>query len=140
MYQKRSRTILSIVIILTVAIIALTLKPEVVEGAIDHKTITGKKNSISHTIVIITNTDLIVKAEEFKEDFKNSTSIDNQLAHRLESWYDEIDYLISVRTGDKSMAYFVDRKDFNRGDIGARIRFKILRFKASAIQITKILG
>ena len=140
MFQKRSRIILSVAIILTTAIIALTLKPEVVEGAVDHKTITSKRNSISHTIVIITDTALIVKAEEFKEDFKNSTSIDNQLAHRLESWYDEIDYLVSVRTGDKGMAYFVDRKDFNRVDIGARIRFKILRFKTSTIQITKILG
>jgi DNA-directed RNA polymerase subunit E'/Rpb7 len=125
---------------LTAAIIALTLKPEVVEGAVDHKTITGKRNSISHTIVIITDTDLIIKVEEFKEDFKNFTSIDNQLAHRLESWYDEIDYLVSVRTNDESMAYFVDREDFNRVAIGDRIRFKILRFKTSTIQITKILG
>ncbi len=109
------------------------------DGVVDHKAITGTRDSISYTIVTITETEVIVKDEEFNEDFKVSTTINETLAHRLDSWYDEINYIISVRTGDETVAYFVSREDFNKVDNGGRIRYTILRFKSTTIRIIKIL-
>jgi len=139
MIQKRSLAILLAAAVLISAVGYLALRPTKAEGAVDHKTITGTRDSMSYTIVTITDTEVIVKDEEFNEDFKVSTTINETLAHRLDSWYDEINYIISVRTGDETVAYFVSREDFNKVDIGGRIRYTILRFKTTTIRIIKIL-
>jgi len=139
MFQKRSIVILLTAAVLISAVGYLALRPTRAEGVVDHKTITGTRDSISYTIVTITDTEVIVKDEEFNEDFKVSTTINETLAHRLDSWYDEINYIISVRTGDETVPYFVSREDFNKGDIGGRIRYTILRFKTTTIRRIKIL-
>ena len=139
MFQKRSLVILLTAAVLISAVSYLAFRPTKAEGVVDHKTITGTRDSISYTIIIITDTGVIVKDEEFNEDFMGSNTINETLAHRLDSWYDEIHYLISVRTGDETVAYFVSREDFNKVDIGGRIRFIVLRFKTTTIRIMKIL-
>ena len=140
MFEKRSLAILLVAVVLISVVGYLAFKPTRAEGVVDHKTITGARDSMSYTIVTITDTGIIVKDEEFNEDFESSTTINETLAHRLDSWYDEIHYLISVRTGDETIAYFVSREDFNKVDIGGRIRFIVLRFKTTTIRILKMLN
>jgi hypothetical protein len=139
MFEKRSFAIILSTVILISAVSYIAFRPTRAEGVIDHKTITGSRDSMSYTIVIITDTGVIVEDEEFEEDFMSFTTINETLAHRLDSWYDEIKYHISVRTGDETRAYFVNRIDFNKVDINCIIIFIILRFKTNTIRILKIL-
>lgn len=77
---------------------------------------------------------------EFSGEFEASTAVSEDLAHRLASWYDEVNYLVSVRSGGETMAYFVSREDFNRVDVGCGIRFSVLRFRAASIRVIEVLG
>jgi hypothetical protein len=129
MYRNRS------LVILFAAVGYLALRPASAEGVVDHKAITGTRDSTSHTIATITDTGINVEDSEFAEDFTDSTVVDDALAHRLDSMYDEIKYIVSVRTGEGTMAYFVTREDYNSADIGDTIRFEILRFKTTTIRI-----
>jgi hypothetical protein len=140
MYRTRTTTILLATAVLIAALGYLTLRPTSAEGVVDHKAITGTRDSTSHTIATITGTGTNVQDPEFAEDLKDSTSVDDALAHRLDSMYDEIRYIVSVRTSEGTMAYFVNREDYNRTDVDDTIRFEILRFKTTTIRIKQILG
>jgi hypothetical protein len=135
MYRNRSLVILLAAAVLIAALGYLALRPTSAEGVIDHKAITGTKDSTSHTIATITDTGINVEDPEFGEELKDSTTVDDALAHRLDSMYDEINYLVSVRTSEGTMAYFVTREDYNRADVDDTIRFEILRFKTTTIRI-----
>lgn len=140
MYRTRTTTILLAIAVLIAALGYLAFRPTSAEGVVDHKAITGTRDSTSHTIATITDTGINVKDPEFAEDLNDSTTVDDALAHRLDSMYDEIKYIVSVRTSEGAMAYFVNREDYNRVGVGDDIRFEILRFKTTAIRITQILG
>ena len=116
----------------------LALGPVTAEGTVDHKAITGTRGSTSHTIITITDTGVNVKDQEFAADFNESTTVDDALAHKLDSWYDEIKYVVSARTDEGTMAYFTDREGFNKARVGDRIRFEILRFRTTTIRIKKV--
>lgn len=138
MYRNRSLVILLVVTAMIISASYLALRPATVEGVVDHKAITGTRDSTSHTLVTITDTEINVKDQEFATDFNASTIVDDTLAQKLYSWYDEIKYVLSARTSDGTMAYFTNREDFNKAQIGDRIRFEILRFKTTTIRIKKI--
>ena len=140
MYRTRTTTILLATAVLIAALGYLALRPASAEGVVDHKAITGTRDSTSHTIATITDTGINVKDPEFAEDLKDSTTVDDALAHRLDSMYDEIKYIVSVRTSEGTMAYFVTREDYNRADVDDTIRFETLRFKTTTIRITQVLG
>ena len=138
MTRNRSLAILFIAVVLISAAGYLTLGPVTAEGTVDHKAITGTRDSTSHTIVTITDTGINVKDPKFAADFNASTTVDDALAHKLDSWYDEIKYVVSARTDEGTMAYFTDRESFNKALVGDRIRFEILRFKTTTIRIKKV--
>ena len=140
MPRNRSLAILFAVAVLISAAGYLALGPKTAEGTVDHKAITGTRSSTSHTIVTITDTGINVKDQEFAADFNASTAVDDALAHKLDSWYDEIRYVVSARTGEGTMAYFTDRESFNKALVGDRIRFEILRFKTTTIRIKKVFN
>lgn len=135
MYRNRSLAILLVVAVLIAAVGYIILRPASAEGVVDHKAITGTRDSTSQTIVTITDTSINVKDPEFVEDFNASPTVDKALDHRLKSMYDKISYIISVRTSEGTMAYFATREDYNSVDIGDEIRFEILRFKTTTIRI-----
>jgi hypothetical protein len=135
MYRTRTTTILLATAVLFAAVGYMALRPTSADGVVDFKAITGTRDSTSHTIATITDTGINVKDPEFTEDLKTSTTVDDALAHRLDSMYDEIKYIVSVRTAEGTMAYFVTREDYNRVGVGAHIRFEILRFKTTTIRI-----
>jgi hypothetical protein len=135
MNRTRTTTILLAIAVLIAALGYIALRPASAEGVVDHKAITGTRNSTSHTIATITDTGINVEDPEFAEDLKTSTTVDDALAHRLDSMYDEIKYIVSVRTSEGTMAYFVTREDYNSADVGDTIRFEILRFKTTTIRI-----
>ena len=140
MYRTRTTTILLAAAVLIAALGYLALRPTSAEGVVDHKAITGTRDSTSYTIMRMTDTGTIVKDSEFEGDFEASTTVDDALAYKLDSRYDEVRYIVSVRTGEGTMAYFVTREDYNRTDVDDSIRFEILRFKTTTIRITQILG
>jgi len=139
MSQNRSLVVLVAAAVLISAVGYLVFRPARAEGVVDHKAITGARGSMSSTIVTFTDAGVAVKDEEFNGDFEVSTTVTEALAHRLGSWYDEVNYLVSMRSGGETMAYFVSREDFNKVDVGGRIRFIPLSFKATSIRILKIL-
>ena len=134
MYRNRTTTILIIAAVLIAAVGYLALRPESAEGVVDHKAITGTRDSTSHTIATITDTGINAQDPEFAEDL-TSTTVDDALAHRLDSMYDEIKYIVSMRTDEGTMAYFVTREDYNCVEVGDVIRFEILRFKTTTIRV-----
>jgi hypothetical protein len=135
MYRNRSLAILLAAAVLIAAVGYIALRPASAEGVVDHKAITGTRGSTSHTIATITDTGINIEDPEFAEDLKTSTTVDDALAHRLDSTYDEIKYIVSVRTSEGTTAYFVTREDYNNADVGDTIRFEILRFKTTSIRI-----
>jgi hypothetical protein len=138
MTRNRSLAILLAAAVLIAAAGYLALGPVTAEGTVDHKAITGTRDSTSHTIVTITDTGINVEDQEFAADFNAPATVDDALAHRLDSWYDEVRYVVSARTGEGTMAYFTDREGFNKARVGDRIRFEILRFKTTTIRIKKV--
>ena len=138
MPRNRSPAMLFAAAVLIAAAGYLALGPVTAEGTVDHKAITGTRGSTSHTIITITDTGVNVKDQEFAADFNESTTVDDALAHKLDSWYDEIKYVVSARTDEGTMAYFTDREGFNKARVGDRIRFEILRFRTTTIRIKKV--
>jgi hypothetical protein len=138
MFQERNYFVLIIIVVTLLVSGYLYFKPVTAEGIVDHKAITGIQSSTSKTIVTFTDTDNHVKDPEFKDDFA-STTIDENLAHKLQSWYTDVKYVISVRNDAGTLAYFTTREDFNKADVGDMIRFKISRFRITTIEIVKIL-
>jgi hypothetical protein len=138
MMRGRSLAFLLAIAVISAAIGYLALKPVSAEGIVDHKAITGTRGSTSYTITTVTDTGINVNDPDFAEDLKDSTTVDDDLAYRLDSMYDEINYIVSIRTGGETMAYFVTREDYNKVGIGDDIRYEILKFKTTAIRIKRI--
>lgn len=125
--------------VLVLAVGYLVLRPVAVEGVVDHMAVTGVRGSMSSTVVKFTEAGVVVEDGEFEGEFDASAVVSEELAHRLASWYDEVSYLVSVRSGGEAMAYFVSREDFNRVDVGCGVRFSVLRFRAASIRVIEIL-
>ena len=135
--MPRNRSLMALLAVAALILVAgyLVLKPETLEGTINYKAISGVRDSTSYTIMRMTDNGIIVKDSEFEGDFEASAAVDDDLAYRLDSRYDEVRYIVSVRTGEGAMAYFVTREDYNSADVGDTIRFEILRFQTTAIRI-----
>ena len=139
MSRQRSFAIFVAAAVLVSAVSYLVLRLAAVEGVVDHMAITGARGSMSSTVVTFSDAGVTVEDGEFEGEFEASAGVSEDLAHRLASWYDEVSYLVSVRSGGEAMAYFVSREDFNRVDVGCGIRFSVLRFRAASIRVIEIL-
>ena len=135
--MPRNRSLMALLAVAALILVAgyLVLKPETLEGTINYKAISGVRDSTSYTIMRMTDNGIIVKDSEFEGDFEASAAVDDALAYKLDSRYDEVRYIVSVRTGEGATAYFVTREDYNSADVGDTIRFEILRFQTTAIRI-----
>ena len=140
MPRNRSLAALLAVAVLISAVGYLVLRPETLVGTVNYKAISGTRDFTSYTIMRMTDTGTIVKDSEFEGDFEASAAVDDTMAYKLDSHYDEVRYIVSVRTSEGAMAYFVSREDFNKAKVGDRVKFEILRFKTTTIRITQILG
>lgn len=124
----------------------------IVEGVVDHKTVTGEIENISYTI--LTNRPrsddrlwIIVQDNDYKEFFleeDRDAVINKSVEYEMSLKYDMIHYLVSIRLtsqdnvnklniGD-TLAYFVNRDDFNKVKIDDEVRFEVSKSVFSAIE------
>ena len=124
----------------------------IVEGVVDHKTVTGEIENTSYTI--LTNKPssddglwIIVKDNDYEEFFRNQDRdavINKSVEDEMNLKYDLINYLVSIRLtsqdnvnkldiGD-TLAYFVNRDDFNKVKIDDEVRFEVSKSVFSAIE------
>lgn len=140
MPRNRSLAALLAVAVLISAAGYLALRPRIMEGTVNYKAISGTRDSTSYTIMRTTDAGTVVKDPEFEGDFEASAAVDDALAYKLESLYDEVRYVVSVRTDGGAMAYFVTREDYNSVNVEAQIRFAISRFETTTIRIVGTPG
>lgn len=132
-----------VAVLFFVAIVIVSIyyifKPITAEGFVDHKGVTGEKGDVSYTILFVTDSGIIIKDEDYRGLFASFTQVDESLENELKSEYAVIRYLVSIRRGDETMAYFVSRDDFNKVDVGDVVRYEIFRFKETKIRILKVI-
>jgi hypothetical protein len=117
----------------------VAFRPVASEGVVDHKTITGTRDQVSYSIVVFTTAGNHFDDKEVRGLFDESDIVNDTDAYHLEARYDEIFYVVSVRSGVDNMGYFVSIQDFNRVVPGSRIRFNIQGSDELSISIKKVL-
>lgn len=120
-----------------VAIYFVAFIPEASEGIVDHKTITGTRDQTSYGIVVFTVAGSHFDDKEVRGLFEETDIVNDTVAGQLEARYDEVFYVLSVRSNDDTMGYFVSRKDFNKVVPGSLIRFNVQASDGSRITIKK---
>lgn len=121
------------------AIYYLSLRPVSLEGVVDHKTITGTREGTSYNIVVFTSAGNHFDDKEVRDFFDESNLVNDSVAYQLESRYDEVFYVVSVRSGEETMGFIASREDFNEVVPGSSIRFKIMGPGGLEISITRVL-
>ena len=138
---------LLVVVVVSVAVYYWFFSPVIVEGVVDHKAVTGTKDGTIYSILLNTDSGIVVKDEDYEDWFSEvdkNAFVDSSLEGRMRTGYSEVYYLVSIRvsTGDpvnsleegETLAYFVSRDGFNRVKIGDGVRFEVDRFQAAAIK------
>ena len=120
-------------------------RPVVGEGVVAAKSITGEQEGAVHTIIRFYETGVNTNINDWESLFPNTTKISEEVESELKTRiqasisgirvYVDIKYLVSIRTEDMTMAYFVSREDFNKVDPGDNVKFKILRKRDPTIKI-----
>jgi len=132
-----------VIIVAVVALIAavyyFALRPMSLEGVVDHKTITGSREGASYNIVVFTDAGNHFDDKEVRGLFDETNLVNDSVAYELESLYDEVFYVVSVRSGDVTMGFIASREDFNEVVPGSSIQFKIQGPGGLEISITKVL-
>ena len=124
----------------------------IVKGVVDHKTVTGEMENTSYTILSHKPSSddglwIIVKDNDYEEFFRNQDRdavINKSVEDEMSLKYDLINYLVSIRLtsqdnvnkldiGD-TLAYFVNRDDFNKVKIDDEVRFEVSKSVISAIE------
>ena len=140
MPRERLLVILAVLAVAIGCIYFVVLRPVASEGIVDHMTITGTKLGTSYSIVVFTMTGNHFDDEEVRSLFDETDVVNDTIAYRLEALYDEVFYVVSIRSGDDAMGYFMSRRDFNRVVPGSRIRFNAKSPDESEIRIIKVLN
>jgi len=140
MSRERSLAMVVAVVAIIVAVYLVALRPAATEGTVDHKTITGTRDQTSYSIVVFTVAGSHFDDKEVRGLFADTDAVNDTAIDQLEARYDEIFYVLSVRTDDGTTGYFVSRKDFNRVSPGIRIRYTVQASDESRITIKKVLG
>ncbi len=125
--MSREKLLAIIVAILAVGagIYLVAFKPVPFEGVVDHKTITGTRQGTSYSIIVFTTAGNHFDDKEVRGLFEETDSVNDAVTAQLEARYDEVFYVVSVRSVDDTVGYFVSRKEFNGVLPGSRIRFNI---------------
>lgn len=140
MLRAKILAVLLFVALIGAASIYYAFKPLTVEGVVDHKAITGEKGNAVYTILVVTDTGIIVKnIGDHGRYFLNSTIVDESLENEIRSEYVDIKYVVSVRTEHETMAYFVSREDFHKVDVGDVVKYEVSRFKEPTIRIIEVI-
>lgn len=117
----------------------VALNPVASEGVVDHKTITGTRLGTSYSIVVFTTAGNHFDDKAVRGLLEETDIVNETIAQQLETHYDEVFYVMSVRYEDDTIGYFVSRKDFNRVVPGSRIRFKLQGPDELKISVKKVL-
>jgi hypothetical protein len=139
MSRERLLVILTVIVAVGAVVYFVAFRPVVSEGVVDHKTITGTWDQASYSIVVFTTAGNHFDDKEVRGLFDESDIVNDTMAYQLEARYDEVFYILSVRSGDETMGYFVSIQDFNRIMPGSRIRFNVQSPDESKIRIKKVL-
>lgn len=139
MSRERLLTVLAALVAVSAVIYLVAFRPVASEGVVDHKTITGTRQDTSHNIVVFTTAGNHFDDKEVRGLFEETDIVNDTIAGQLEVRYDEVFYVVSVRSEDDTIGYFVSRKDFNRVAPGSRIRFNIPGTDELKISIKKVL-
>ena len=140
MLRAKILAVLLFAALIGTASIYYALKPLTAEGVVDHKAITGEKGNVAYTILVVTDTGIIVKnIGNYGRYFLNSTIVDESLENEIRSEYVDITYVVSVRTEYETMAYCVSREDFHKVDVGDLVKYEVSRFKETTIRIIEVI-
>ena len=139
MSRQRSLTIIAALAVIIAAVYLVALRPATIEGTVDHKTITGTRDQASYSIVVFTVAGSHYDDKELRGIFEDTGFVNDTALGRLEVRYDEVFYVLSVRTDDGTTGYFVTRKDFNRVVPGSRIRYTVQASDEMRIIVRKVL-
>ena len=139
MSRGRLLAILVAVVVVGVGVYFLAFKPVVSEGVVDHKTMTGTRDQTSYGIVVFTTTGSQFDDNEVQSLFDETGLVSDEIEGQLDIRYDEIFYVVSVRSEGDTVGYFVSREDFNEVVPGSRIRFSVQSRDEWKIKIKKVL-
>jgi len=149
MKRMISAALLLVVLFGTVSIY-YAFKPIKAEGVVAAKSITGEQDGVVHTIIRFNEMGVNTNINDWESLFSNTTKISEEVESELKTRiqasisgirvYVDIKYLVSIRTEDTTMAYFVSRDDFNKVDPGDNVKFKILRKREPTIKILRVVG
>ena len=153
MKGKPSKTLLIIVTVVLVAVSVgvatyyYVFSPVIVEGVVDHKSVTGTKDSTLYSILLNTPEGIIVKDKDYEKFFsENDTDafISKSLEDKIKIEYSKISYLVSIRVSTKdtinnleegdTLAYFVSKDDFNNLSIGDKVTYEVERFQTATVK------
>jgi len=139
-------------ILLVASILAGCIKPgPIVEGVVDHKSVTGVKDDTSYTILLNRPSDegpwILVEDKDYEEFFSEEDRhavINKSLEDEMKTKYSSINYLVSVRLNSEdtvnnlkegdTLAYFVNRDDFNKVKIEDEVKFEVSRSAIATIE------
>jgi hypothetical protein len=139
MSRERLLTILVAIVAIGLGLYFVTFRLVSSEGIVDHKTITGTRLGTSYSIVVFTTAGNHFDDKEVRGLFDETNVVNDTIADQLDARYDDVFYIVTVRSGDDATGYFVSMQDFNRVIPGSRIRFKVLSQDESRIKIKKAL-
>ena len=139
-----------LVVVLFLGGLGYYFRPVVEEGVIAAKSITGERNNVHYTIIRFHELGVNPKIDDWETLFPNTTKISEEVESELKTRiqesisgirvYVDIKYLVSIRTEDVTMAYFVSREDFNKVDPGDTVKFKILRRRDPTVKIIEVIA
>jgi len=148
----RAKTITALLFVVLIGAVSIyyALKPIKAEGVIAAKSITGERNNVHYTIIRFHELGVNPKIDDWETLFPNTTKISEEVESELKARiqdsisgirvYVDIKYLVSIRTEDVTMAYFVSREDFNKVDPGDTMKFKILRRRDPTVKIIEVMA
>ncbi len=139
MSRERPLMILAVIVAVSAVIYFVAFRSVASEGVVDHKTITGTRLDTSYSIVVFTTAGTHFDDKEVRGLFEETDVVNDTVAAQLEARYDEIFYVVSVRSEEDTIGYLVTRKDFNSVVPGSRIRFNIPDPDELKISIKKVL-
>ena len=139
MSRERPLTILAAIVAVSAVIYLVVFRTVSSEGVVDHKTITGTRLDTSYSIVVFTTVGNHFDDKDVRGLFEETDVVNDTIAGQLEARYDEVFYVVSVRSEDDTIGYFVSRRDFNSVVPGSRIRFNIQSPDELKISIKKVL-
>ena len=139
MSREKVLAIIVTIVAVSAGISLLAFRPGASEGIVDHKTITGTRQGISYSIVVFTTAGNHFDDKEVRGLIEEKDTVDDTVAAQLEARYDEVFYVVSIRSEDGTMGYFVNRKDFNKVVPGSQISYSVQSSDELNISIKKVL-